>query len=353
PAPLRLREPSALAAAALRLKARTDYFVYEQYEFFRQWAAVKRAVNRAGVRILGDMPIYVSDDSCDVWAHPELFQTDKNGGRRMVAGVPPDYFSPEGQLWGNPLYDWRAMKKTGYAWFIARIKHNLMLYDALRVDHFRALSAYWAVDAGASTAIGGVWKKGPGTALFDALKKDVPHAPIIAEDLGIIDDNVKKLLKKCGFPGMKVFQFGFDGDKNNHHLPHTYPRNTVAYSATHDNDTTLGWLCALPEGVRTRVLDYLNVPPGADWAAGAGRCLGTQAVGRALLASSADLAILPLQDLCGYGTDTRMNTPGTPAGNWRWRATDAAIATVDTAYWRRMNDLFGRSGTAGFPSELC
>ena len=339
--PLRLREKTAIAAAKDRLKAAVGYYEFEQYLFYTQWAALKKAVNARGIEIFGDMPIYVSYNSPDVWAHHENFLLDKDRKPEKVAGVPPDYFSPEGQLWGNPLYNYKYMEKHGYNWFITRILHNLELYDMLRIDHFRGFYEYWAVPSEAESAKEGAWEKGPQMKLWKELKKQKPDAKIVAEDLGIIDDGVRNYLQETGFPGMRVLQFAFDGSKDNPHLPYNYDKNIVAYTATHDNDTSLGWLYSLPGGARDDVLDFIGV--GAfEWGAGGKHCKSTQAMIKAIAVSSADTAIFPLQDLTGYGSDTRINIPGVPDGNWEYRITLSTLEDIDSEFIRKTLNRFGR-----------
>ncbi|MDR0855484.1 MAG: 4-alpha-glucanotransferase [Christensenellaceae bacterium] len=337
----KFRDNAALDAAKTELAYEIGYYEFEQFSFFEEWSDLKAKTNKHGVSFFGDMPIYVAHDSCDVWAHPELFELNADLSCKSVAGVPPDYFAEDGQLWGNPLYRWRIMSRDGYDWWVRRILHNLSLYDTLRIDHFRGLCEFWAVDASETTAKNGKWKKGCGMGLWRALKKVCPNPDIVAEDLGIIDDKVRKYLDKTGFPGMRVFQFAFDGTKNNPHLPYNYPLNTVAYTATHDNDTTLGWIYNTDKGTRTTVLDYLEVSEG--WGVGGGSCKTTRAAAKEILASSAKLAILPLQDLSGYGSDTRTNIPGTPEGNWEFRCTQAAMDEIDTKYFRDLNEKYGRT----------
>ncbi len=319
------------------------YYYFEQYEFYRQWARVKEVAKSYNVGIIGDIPIYMSYDSVDVWCHKHLFQLDNSGRMKKVAGVPPDYFSQDGQLWGNPLYDYKEMEKDGYKWWVNRIEHNLKLYDMLRVDHFRGLYEYWSVDADATTAKIGKWEKGPQMKLWDAVKKVVKNPRIIAEDLGTIDEKVVEYVKKTGFPCMRVLQFGFDGQYDNMHLPHSYSKNTVAYTGTHDNDTALGWLYTLDDSTRQSVLWYLGLENISGWGSGGGFCPTTKCMMRAIIASSADLAIVPVQDMCGYGGDTRMNVPGIAEGNWKYRTNYGALSEIDTSYLYQLNNIYGRN----------
>lgn len=318
------------------------YYLFEQYWFFVQWKRILEYANGLGIEVFGDVPIYLSCDSVDVWADPKVFLLDKDYKPTEVAGVPPDYFSEDGQLWGNPLYDYKAMAKDNYAWWVRRIKHLHKLYNIIRIDHFRGFANYWSVPATAKTAKEGKWVKGPGKKLFDVLYKEIPDLKIIAEDLGIIDDDVIELLEKTGIPGMRVIQFGFDGDKGNTHLPYNYKKSCVAYTATHDNDTTLGWLLSLDEDTRQEALRYVNCPPDYGWASGAGKCPATRAVIRTIMSSCADIAIVPMQDLCGYGSDTRMNTPGVADGCWRYRTNYNALNDVDHSFVRSVITTYGR-----------
>lgn len=336
------RDKNALNRFSDEHAEEVEYYVFEQYEFFRQWFRVKKAAESYNVGIFGDMPIYLILDSADVWAHRKLFQLDSDGKALEVAGVPPDYFAKDGQLWGNPLYDWDAMKSERYQWFIRRIKHNLSMYDALRIDHFRGLLSYWSVPAGAKTAKEGKWVKGPGLDLWKEVKKKLGSVNVVAEDLGIIDKDVVEFVDATGFPGMKVMQFGFDGRADNPHLPHNFDKNCVAYSGTHDNDTTLGWFYSLDNETRTAVLDYIDCSDNG-WGMGGGNCPSIKAFIRCLCASSANLVIVPLQDLCGYGSDTRMNTPGVGEGNWRYRTNVEALSSINWNFYRRLNEKYGRN----------
>ncbi|NLL55974.1 MAG: 4-alpha-glucanotransferase [Clostridiales bacterium] len=323
--------------------SQVNYYFFEQYLFYNQWERIKQCAKDYNVQIFGDLPIYVSFDSVDVWSNTDLFQLDKKTLKpKKVAGVPPDYFAKEGQLWDNPLYDYKVMKKDNYKWWTNRLVHMLQLYDIVRIDHFRGLYKYWAVDAGAPNAINGEWEDGPGLKLFDALKKVAHNANIVAEDLGLIDKEVEQFLKESGFMGMRVIQFGFDGDVNNKHLPHNYYPNCVAYTGTHDNDTSLGWLLSLTADVRDSVLNYVSCDNGQGWASGAGSCRATKALIRAILSSTAKLAIIPMQDLCGYGSDTRMNVPGQAEGCWRYRTNYSAINSIDREFIMNMNKTYGR-----------
>lgn len=319
------------------------FYYFEQYLFYTQWKRIKDFANLHNVQIFGDLPIYVSYDSVDVWANTQLFQLDRKNLRpTKVAGVPPDYFAKNGQLWGNPLYDYKTMEKDHFKWWVERVRHALSLYDIVRIDHFRGLYKYWAVNADASTAIDGEWENGPQMKLINHFNKELHNPNIVAEDLGIIDDEVSDFLQKSGYKGMRVMQFGFDGDTNNKHLPHNFIPNCVAYTGTHDNDTSLGWLLSLPENVRNNVFEYINCTSNCGWANGAGQCIATKTFIRTLISSSAEMAIIPMQDLCGYGSDTRMNTPGVGEGCWRYRTNYSAISCVDCDFMRKINTIYGR-----------
>jgi 4-alpha-glucanotransferase len=305
-----------------------------QYTFFEQWFRLKAYANQKGIEIIGDLPIYLDLDSSDVWLQRKNFLLDEKGKPIGVAGVPPDYFSPDGQLWGNPLYDWEYMKKDNYTWWRNRIAWQLTLFDGIRIDHFRAFSSYWAVPAGAKTAKEGKWRQGPGIPFVNCLKEEANGKLILAEDLGDIDQGVKKLLRRSGLPGMRVFQFAFLSEENVHQ-PHCYEKNCVAYSGTHDNNTLLGFLWESSDEEKKRILDYIGYPV-SDWKNSCPAMLKT------LLRSPANWVIFPVQDILGYGSDTRMNTPGKPDGNWAFRVTDEQLASIDRNYWKAENHRFGR-----------
>lgn len=318
-----------------------DFYVFEQYILNSEWHQIKEYANEIGIGIIGDMPIYVQLDSVDVWAKKELFLLDKDNKPTMVSGVPPDYFAADGQLWGNPIYDYAKMEKDDFSWWRERFRRNFELYDSVRIDHFRGLVNYWAVPTSATTAKEGMWKAGPKMKLLDKIKKLGQGRLIIAEDLGIMDDEVADCLAKTEFPGMRVMQFGFE-DEESVHIPHNYDVNCVAYTATHDNNTTLGWLYAASEAKRDFALKYCGYD-GFGWGAGGGDGSGTNAFIKALIMSSARIAIIPFQDLCGYGPDTRMNTPGVPNGNWVYRATLEAFRTINRNHVLSLNNLYGRN----------
>ncbi|MGI6213965.1 MAG: 4-alpha-glucanotransferase [Christensenellales bacterium] len=338
----KFRYPEALKEAAEIYKERIYYYYFEQYILRAQWEALKKHADSRGFGIFGDMPIYVSYDSADVWANPGLFQLDENLNKKAQAGVPPDYYSATGQLWGNPLYDYEVMRKDNYNWLTNRIAYNLSLYHLLRIDHFRGFYEYWAVDKDASSAEQGAWKKGPEMEIWEALRKKVPNPTIVAEDLGIINDKVRKYVERSGFYGMRVMQFGFDGKSDNPHLPHNYIENCIAYSATHDNNTTLGWLYELDNEGREYVLNYIGYE-GNPFIEGKGYSSAVKAFVRTVLASKANLAIIPVQDICGFGADTRLNVPGVAEGNWRFRLTLSALSEIDRVYYSTLNRIYGRN----------
>jgi 4-alpha-glucanotransferase len=332
PEAFRAREPKAMCRFAREARERLDSRRIEQWQFDWQWRALRGYAAERGVFLFGDLPIYVAPDSVATWSARAQFQLDAAGRPLLLAGVPPDYFSADGQLWGNPLYDWQQAERDGFAFWRARLGRQLRRFDLLRIDHFRGLAGYWAVPAGARTAREGHWCPAPGQALFQALGADFPDLPLVAEDLGVITPDVELLRVGFRLPGMRVLQFGFDGSPDNPHLPHNYQRDLVAYTGTHDNDTTVGWYHGLANADAQRVSYYLR----SD-AAGL-----PDAMARAVLASVAQLAIVPAQDLLQLGSEARFNTPGTVAGNWSWRL-PAERLTADLAQrFAQLNHVFGR-----------
>lgn len=309
PDELKRRTPGALAAARKRLSDEFRYHQFAQWLFRRQWFALRVYANDRGVRIIGDIPIFVALDSADVWAYPELFRLDDELRPIAVAGVPPDYFSADGQRWGNPLYDWRAMDRDAYRWWVDRFRGLFSLVDLVRIDHFRGFAANWSVPYDAETAAEGWWDRGAGKALFTAVRRELGPVPIIVEDLGLITDDVRALRKELRLPGMAVLQFAFNGDPHNDYLPHNLEPNSVLYTGTHDNQTTVGWFNAAPGPVREQVLSYL----GRD-----GSDIAWDMI-RVALNSQAVIAIAPMQDVLRLGDEARMNVPGKPEGNWSWR----------------------------------
>jgi 4-alpha-glucanotransferase len=343
------REPPAVGEWGSRLSAQTEFHAYMQYQFFRQWAALKSYANQRGIQIIGDIPIFVAYDSADVWANRELFALNDEGHALVVAGVPPDYFSATGQLWGNPLYRWDVLAGQGYRWWIERFRTTLTLVDIARLDHFRGFAAYWEVPAGEETAINGRWVPGPGVALFEAVRQALggtstlrpgsgPAAlsaglPIIAEDLGLITPDVEQLRDELDFPGMKVLQFAFSGDPDEVYLPHNYLPHCIVYTGTHDNDTTLGWWNGLQPHERHNVRLYL----GRD-----GSDISWDLI-RLALASVAELAVVPMQDVLSLGSAARMNTPGQAGGNWGWRYTPDMLTTELVERLGELTTVYGRA----------
>ena len=330
PREYRLRDAGALAEFAAGQEEEIGFWKFLQYEFAVQWKKVKDYANEKGIKILGDIPIYVSADSVDAWVGGELFELDAQGGFARVAGCPPDYFSADGQLWGNPLYNWPYHKQTGYAWWVRRVRYALGIYDLLRIDHFRGFDTYWAIPAGSSTARTGKWENGPGMDLFRALEAALGKLPIIAEDLGDLVPSVRKLLADSTFPGMKVLQFAFGGG-DNEYLPHNHVKNSVVYPGTHDNTTlTDWWVNAAPAKEKANAAAYLHLTPckpTAKEVAAVRTDAARIALLRAALGSVADRAIIPMADWLGLGAEAHLNTPGKLGGNWAWRA----AAGFDTA----------------------
>jgi 4-alpha-glucanotransferase len=341
-AALAQRHPDALVQWRERLAPQVDGHKYLQYQFYRQWTALHNYAKAQGVRIVGDIPIFVAHDSADVWSSPDLFYLDARGKPTVVAGVPPDYFSDTGQLWGNPLYRWDRLAATGYQWWISRFSALLEMVDIIRLDHFRGFEAYWEVPATEVTAVKGQWVKAPGGDLFAALQRALGDLPIIAEDLGVITPEVEALRDAFGFPGMRVLQFAFGSDCDNPFLPHNYIQNCVAYTGTHDNDTSLGWFQTGTQAERLAALAYC----GSD-----GTDIGWVLI-RWLLSSVADTTIVPLQDILGLSSDARMNYPSRLGGNWSWRMKSGALTHDVLVRLRRLNESYGRlprSPAAGKP----
>lgn len=309
PAALRDREQAVLSRFIKEQAELIEQICFEQYLFFMQWFALRDYAHQHGVLLFGDMPIYVAHDSADVWANRELFTIDSAGELEVVAGVPPDYFSETGQHWGNPLYRWDRLQEQQYSWWLDRFTTQLDLFDIVRIDHFRGFEKYWEIPASAETAVDGRWVEGPGAALFEKLQQHFGELPLVAEDLGIITPEVDALRLAFGFPGMKILQFAFDGGDDNPYLPENHEPLSVVYTGTHDNDTTLGWYESLDDAGREKVNAHMPADtPAMPWA-----------LIQTALESASGLAILPMQDLLGLGSNARMNTPGTAAGNWRWR----------------------------------
>jgi 4-alpha-glucanotransferase len=330
---LKNREPLALERAHERHRAAVEQFVFEQFLFHRQWQSIRARAHQRGIRLFGDIPIYVAHDSVEVWAHRENFQLDASGRPLAVAGVPPDYFSADGQLWGNPLYDWERMQRDAFRWWVARIRTQLERFDLVRIDHFRGLESFWEIPAEAVTARSGHWRPAAGGALLERLRQVFGNLPLVAEDLGVITPEVERLRRRFDLPGMKILQFAFDGSAANPYLPHNHEQRSVVYTGTHDNDTSLGWYGTLDSSMRAHVNEYLG-------------CRSAEAVPaliRAALASVARLAVVPLQDLLGLGSEARMNTPGTTQGNWRWSFEWEQIPAGFAARWQHVNQIYGRA----------
>lgn len=313
---IRLRKPEAIEKYAEKLKEEILFYEFQQYLFDTQWRKLKKYANDKGVKVIGDIPIYVALDSADTWANPELFQLDENRRPTGEAGCPPDAFSATGQLWGNPLYKWDYHKETEYAWWIQRISYCYKLYDVVRIDHFRGFDEYYNIPFGDTTAEFGRWEKGPGYDLFKVMKKKIGNKPVIAEDLGFLTPTVNQLLKKSGYPGMKVLQFAFDSREESDYLPHNYTANSVVYTGTHDNDTTVGWYQTISRRDRSFARKYLNIKTGRE--------LEWNFI-RAALGSVSDTAVIPMQDYLGLGSEARINVPSTLGTNWKWRMTKGQI----------------------------
>ena len=331
------RQPEALQAARKELLPELEREKFQQYVFFKQWSALKNFCNQKGVQFIGDIPIYVNYDSSDVWVHPELFKLDDQKKPYVVAGVPPDYFSKTGQLWGNPIYRWEVMAEEGFPWWIQRVRHILNLVDWVRIDHFRGLVAYWEVPATETTAVHGRWIKATALDFFNRLMKEVPHLPVIAEDLGIITPDVQEVMKHFHFPGMKVLLFAFGGDlSTNPYLPHNLPRNCVAFTGTHDNNTIKGWFEreATPEE-KMNLRRYLGREVSMD-------DLPWELI-RLVMMSVANTAIFPMQDVLGMGAEARMNHPSTQEGNWEWRLLPDQVTPALTSRLRDLTEIYGRS----------
>ena len=327
------RDPQALQRVEEECVDEIGFWKFCQWCFARQWSRLKQYANEREVRIIGDMPIFVAYQSADIWAHQELFDLDGNGRPTVVAGVPPDYFSKTGQLWGNPLYRWDTHEMTGFAWWIARMRHALKLFDLVRIDHFRGFSGYWEIPADADTAIHGRWMPGPGAKLFEALESAIGDLPIIAEDLGMITPDVVELRERFNLPGMRILQFAFGEDETHYFLPHHYVPNSVAYTGTHDNDTSVGWWSTATPGEKNFARKYLGSDSqGIHWD-----------MIRAISSSEANTVIILMQDVLGLSGDHRMNFPGHHAGNWEWRFSwdqirpehALALAKITTGYGRR------------------
>ena len=330
---VRRRQPAALERCRRELDGEIRYHLFCQYLFFRQWFALKRYCNGLGIRLFGDMPIYVAEDSADTWTHPEAFQLDEEGVPKRVAGVPPDFFSADGQLWGNPLYRWFSLRLHGYGWWVERMAAMAKMYDIVRIDHFIGFANYYSVPQGAPNARTGKWIIGPGKRLFRTLEKKIPSLNIVAEDLGCVNDRVRRLLTAVGYPGMRVLSFGFGGGADNPHLPANYVTNSVVYTGTHDNDTVRGWIDTADDAALAQARQLLGFDKPED---------GPAAFVRAVLASRADTAMIPMQDVLGLGGWARMNRPGTIGNNWLWRMAPGAATPELAQRLRRENEATNR-----------
>lgn len=329
---IRFREPGAVKAAESRLVAKMDFHRFLQFLFFRQWTQVKEYAKKHKILVIGDIPLYISMDSSDAWANPGEFEFDERLRPIRVGGVPPDYFSETGQLWGNPLFRWDVMKQNNYKWWMDRIRTNLTLYDVIRIDHFRGFAAYWAIPAEEETAVNGTWVEGPGKDFFLALQKEFPNLPVIAEDLGVMTPDVEELRDGFNLPGMKILEFAFDSSEANDYIPHNYNKNCIVYTGTHDNDTVVGWFRQASETDRRLVLDYLNCGENdIHWS-----------FVRLALSSVAYTAIIPMQDLLGLDSDCRMNLPGTLGNNWKWRAREGDFSAELAERLAALTKLYGR-----------
>lgn len=330
---VRRRQPAALERCRRELDGEIRYHLFCQYLFFRQWFALKRYCNGLGIRLFGDMPIYVAEDSADTWTRPEVFQLDGEGVPKRVAGVPPDFFSADGQLWGNPLYRWFSLRLHGYGWWVERMAAMAKMYDIVRIDHFIGFANYYSVPQGAPNARTGKWIIGPGKSLFRTLERKIPGLNIVAEDLGCVNDRVRRLLTAVGYPGMRVLSFGFGGGEDNPHLPANYVTNSVVYTGTHDNDTVRGWIGTADDAALAQARQLLGFDKPED---------GPAAFVRAVLASRADTAMIPMQDVLGLGGWARMNRPGTIGNNWLWRMAPGAATPELAQRLRRENEATNR-----------
>lgn len=333
PAPLRDRSADVLKQVQQHLQDDIGFVKFEQYVFFSQWLELKNYAHSHGIFLFGDMPIFVAHDSCEVWSNQDYFLLDENGQPEVVAGVPPDYFSETGQRWGNPLYDWSRMAEDGFQWWIERIQTQLELFDLVRIDHFRGFEACWEIPATEETAINGRWVKAPGESLLQHLSEAFSGLRLVAEDLGVITDEVNTLRQHFQLPGMRILQFAFGGGADNPYLPHNYERNTVVYTGTHDNNTTRGWYDALDDDSIKNIENYLGyaVDESMPWP-----------LIRLALASVANMAIIPFQDVLELGREGRMNVPGTTEGNWHWRFTEDALTADGSSQLRELISYYGR-----------
>ena len=335
-APLRTRQPEALSALRKQYDIAIERQIYRQFIFFRQWSQLLAHAHEEHIQIIGDIPIFVAHDSADVWSNPKLFELDGSGKPTFVAGVPPDYFAPTGQLWGNPLYRWDVHARDGYAWWVERIKATLELVDIIRIDHFRGFAGYWEVPGTAKTAEFGRWVPGPGKDFFHSIQRSLGDLPFIAEDLGVITPDVEELREAFNLPGMRILQFGFDSTPEDPFLPHNYPVNCVVYTGTHDNDTAMGWYNRVPEKDRAFYRCYMN-RDGNDF---------SWDLIRGVWSSVAIFGLAPLQDFLNLGNEARMNYPGNPSGNWTWRMPKEALCLELEERIKNLNYLYSRENSS-------
>ncbi|MCL2392210.1 MAG: 4-alpha-glucanotransferase [Oscillospiraceae bacterium] len=340
---LRSFDAFAIKVAKVQLRKEIGFYKFVQWLFAKQWEQLKTYAAANNISIIGDLPIYISEDSAEVWSRRDLFDADENGNFKAVGGCPADYYNPDGQLWGNPIYNWKLMKAERYEWWIDRMRMAIERYDIVRLDHFRGFERYWQIPVGVESARDGKWVKGPGIALFKAMSNALGTLPVIAEDLGLIDEKVESLLIRTEYRGMKVIQFACPGDDT--HLPHNYTQDTVAFTGTHDNTTLLAWHQELDDDARKWALDYVGF--NGDWTLGGPNCKINRAWIRSLYMSGASLVIIPIQDLLGYGADTRTNIPGTADGNWRFRIRPNALNQIDANYYAELCRLSFRENSPG------
>lgn len=340
----KLRHKKAMARLDKEYEKEQLFYKFLEYKFAKQWSELKAYANEKGILIIGDIPIYVAMDSADTWSNPELFKFDKELKPTVVAGCPPDYFSPEGQLWGNPVYNWKKHEKTGYEWWIKRLEHCFKIYDMLRLDHFRGFASYYEIKSSEKTAMNGEWIKGPGMDFFNRIKEELGDVPVIAEDLGLLTPDVFELLDESGYPGMKVLCFAFDDTHDSLYLPHKYNKNCVVYTGTHDNDTLVGWLQKVGESERKFICDYVGMYncSNEDLAFG---------IIRLAMGSVADLAVIPMQDYLGLDSNARINTPATIGCNWKWRMRPGSTSEYLVGKIGWVTELFGRAAKKDTPAE--
>ncbi len=332
---IKYRTPEALEKYGEKLKEKIEFYKFVQFKFYEQWNSLKEYANENGIEIIGDIPLYMAEDSADVWQNPQIFQLDKDLNPKKVAGVPPDIFSETGQRWGNPLYDWKQLEKEDFLWWRKRMEHSAKLYDVIRIDHFIGLTKYYAIPAEDSDALNGVWKEGPGMKLIDVINESVDGKKIIAEDLGVKIPEVEEVLEKSGYPGMKILEFAFDGDRKNEHLPYNWDSNTVAYGGTHDNDTLVGYFTGLEWWELGYIREYMGAPHASVEEL-------VDAIFKTAYESVADIVIFQLQDVLKVGNIGRMNLPSSMGTNWRWRALKDQFTPKEIERLRYLCDIYGR-----------